>query len=358
MSAAVPMPDPPAERRPVDPLLSVVVPAYQEAQVIGAFVAALQERLDALGLRWEIVVVDDGSRDGTAAHALAAGRSPALRVVRLSRNFGKEAALTAGLAIARGDAVITMDCDFQHPLETLPRFVEGWAEGYDMVYGVRSEPLAEPWAKRALRRLFHRYLGRDDRIELPMGAGDFRLLDRKAVDALARFPERERMMKGLFALLGFRQVAVPYRQAERSAGASSFGLRRVARLATTGVTSFSALPLQLFGIAGTTVSAVAFLYAGWIVFERIAFGMAIDGFATLATGMLIFGGLQMLSVAVLGAYVSRIYREVKGRPLFIVDRIDAASAAAPFRSADADTDTDGEADAGAAASASAPERAT
>lgn len=314
-------------RRPADPLLSVVVPAFEEEAVIGAFVLALQDQLDAIGLRWEVVVVDDGSRDLTASLALAAGRSPAVRVVRLSRNFGKEAALTAGLSVARGDAVITMDCDFQHPLKTLPEFVTRWAEGHDMVYGVRDEPLAEPWSKRVLRQLFHRCVGRDDRIELPLGAGDFRLLDRKAVDALARFPERERMMKGLFALLGFRRIAVPYRQAERSAGRSRFGLRRVARLATTGVTSFSALPLQLFGIAGVAVSGAAFLFAGWIVFERLVFGMDIDGFATLAAGLMVFGGLQMLSVAVLGAYVSRIYREVKGRPLFIVDRIDEAATA-------------------------------
>jgi len=327
MSAAVPAP----VRRPEDPLLSVVVPAYQESEVIGDFVKALQDTLDTMAMRWEVLVVDDGSRDGTASLALAAGRSAAVRVVRLSRNFGKEAALSAGLSLARGDAVIAMDCDFQHPLETLPEFVARWHEGYDMVYGVRAEPLAEPWTKRTLRRLFHRYMGRDDRIELPMGAGDFRLLDRKAVDALARFPERERMMKGLFALLGFQQIAVPYRQAERTAGVSSFGLRRVARLATTGVTSFSALPLQAYGVAGLVVSAAAFLYAAWIVFERLFLGITEDGFATLATGMMIFGGLQMLSVAVLGAYVSRIYREVKARPLFIVDRIDdAGSVHAPI----------------------------
>lgn len=331
------LPPEPVVHRPADPLLSVVVPAYQEAPVIGAFVTEAQAFLPSLGMRWELVVVDDGSRDGTASLALAAGRSPAVRVVRLSRNFGKEAALTAGLATARGDAVVMMDCDFQHPFETLQDFVARWREGCDMVYAVRAEPLAEPASKRVLRRLFHRFVGRDDRIELPIGAGDFRLLDRKAVDALARFPERERMMKGLFALLGFRQTSVPYRQAERSAGTSSFGLRRVARLATTGVTSFSALPLQAFGVAGVAVSAAAFLYAAWIVFERLVFGMAIDGFATLAAGMMVFGGLQMLSVAVLGAYVSRIYREVKGRPLYLIDRIDeAAPVATPERARSAE----------------------
>ena len=319
----------PAIERPAYPLIGVVVPAYQEADVIGLFVSALQDHLDTLGVRWEVVIVDDGSTDGTAALALAAGRSPAVRVIRLSRNFGKEAALTAGLTLVRGDAVITMDCDFQHPFETLSVFLARWREGYDMAYGVRDEPLNEPRLKSLLRRAFHRYVGQDDRIELPIGAGDFRLLDRKAVDALARFQERERMMKGLFALLGFRQIAVPYHQADRHAGKSSFGLRRVVRLATTGVTSFSALPLQLFGIAGLLVSTAAFVYAGWIVFERLFFGTSIEGFATLAAGMLVFGGLQMLSVAVLGAYVSRIYREVKARPLFIVDRVDEAMARDP-----------------------------
>ncbi|MCX7230947.1 MAG: glycosyltransferase family 2 protein [Burkholderiales bacterium] len=312
-------------RRGRDALLSVVVPVHDEADGIAGFLAALQQTLEGLDLRWEILVVDDGSQDGSAAVALAAGRSAALRVVTLSRNFGKEAALTAGFAMARGDAVATIDADFQHPPATLVEFVARWREGYDMVYGVRAEPLDEPLAKRVLRKAFHRWVGRDDLIVLPPGAGDFRLLDRKAVDALGRFSERERMMKGLFALLGFRQVAVPYHEGRRAAGRSSFGLRRVARLAATGVTSFSALPLQAFGVAGVVVSATAFAYAAWIVLETLVYGQHVDGFATLAAGILIFGGLQMLSVAVLGAYVSRIYREVKGRPTFIVDRIDEAT---------------------------------
>jgi glycosyltransferase involved in cell wall biosynthesis len=305
-----------------DALLSVIVPVYNEAQVIGDFLGALQQFLGSLDLRWEIVVVDDGSSDGSPALALAASRSPAVRVVRLSRNFGKEAAMTAGLQIASGDAVVIMDADFQHPLETLPVFIARWREGYDMVYGVRHDPEPETLGKRLLRWAFHQFVGREDRIVLPRGAGDFRLLDRKVVDALNRFPERERMMKGLFALLGFRQIGEFFKVAPRAAGTSQFGARKLVKLAATGVTSFSALPLQIFGWAGIIVSIFAFGFAGWIIFETLFLGQTIGGFATLAAGIMIFGGLQMLSVAALGAYISRIYREVKGRPLYLIDRID------------------------------------
>jgi glycosyltransferase involved in cell wall biosynthesis len=329
--------------RGTDALLSVVVPAYDEAALIGDFVLALQRQLGAMDLRWEILVVDDGSRDGTGALALAAGRSERVRVVRLSRNFGKEAAMTAGLAEARGDAVIVMDADFQHPLDMIPMFVAHWREGFDMVYGVREGGADEGPLKRVARGAFHRWIGREDRVEFPMNAGDFRLLDRKAVDALARFTERERMMKGLFALLGFRQLGVPYRVAPRGAGKTRFGARRLVRLAATGVTSFSALPLQLFGIAGVAVSVLAFLFAGWLLFEHFAFGNPFDGFTTLATGMMVFGGLQMLSVAALGAYVSRIYREVKARPLYLVDRVDVAAPSGSPRAAPVDAECEAEA---------------
>lgn len=302
------------------PFVSVVTPVFNEAAHIADFIGALEAQLRALGVDYEIVAVDDGSRDDSARRAYEASPAHAVRVIRFSRNFGKEAAMSAGLEFARGDVVVILDSDFQHPIEMIEVFLDRWREGYDMVYGVRESPDPEGVVKRSLRSLFYRYIGREEGISLPPNAGDFRLLDRKAVDALNRFAERDRMMKGLFAWLGFRQIGVPYRVAPRASGASNYNFRRLYRLAATGITSFSALPLQLFGVAGLAVSLLAFLYGGWIVFEALFLGQRLPGFATLAAGLMFFGGLQLVSVAVLGAYVSRIYREVKGRPLYIVEQ--------------------------------------
>lgn len=302
------------------PFVSVVTPIFNEAGHIAEFIGQLEAQLRRMGLAYEIVAVDDGSRDDSARRAYEASPSHAVRVIRFSRNFGKEAAMSAGLEFARGDLVVIIDSDFQHPVEMIEVFVQKWREGYDMVYGVRESPEPESVVKRSLRALFYRYIGREEGISLPPNAGDFRLLDRKAVDALNRFSERDRMMKGLFAWLGFRQIGVPFRVAPRATGASHYNLRRLYRLAATGITSFSALPLQLFGVVGLAISALAFLYGGWIVFEALFLGQDLPGFATLAAGLMFFGGLQLLSVAVLGAYISRIYREVKGRPLYIVEQ--------------------------------------
>lgn len=307
-------------QRPDSPFVSVVTPMYNEAGHIAAFVVALEAHLRGLGLAFEIIAVDDGSRDDSARRAYEASDAHAVRVVRLSRNFGKEAALSAGLEFARGDVAVLLDSDFQHPVEMIGVFLQHWREGYDVVYGVRDPPAHESRALRALRALFYRHVGHSEGIALPPNAGDFRLLDRRAVDALNRFTERDRLMKGLFAWVGFRQIGVPYREAARATGASHYSLRRLCRLAATGITSFSTLPLQLFGVAGAVASAFAFLYGLYVVFEALFLGQRLPGWPTLAAALMFFGGLQMMSVAVLGAYVSRIYREVKGRPLYIVEQ--------------------------------------
>lgn len=302
------------------PFVSVVTPVFNEAAHIAEFISVLEAQLRSLGVAFEIIAVDDGSEDDSARRAYEASASHTVRVIRFSRNFGKEAAMSAGLEFARGDVVVLIDSDFQHPVEMISTFLARWREGYDMVYGVRESPDEEGIIKRTFRAFFYRFVGREENISLPPNAGDFRLLDRKAVDALNRFTERDRMMKGLFAWLGFRQLGVPYHVAPRASGVSRYGLKRLYRLAATGFTSFSVLPLQLFGVAGAAISALAFLYGAYVVFETFFLGESLPGWPTLAVALMFFGGLQMLSVAVLGAYISRIYREVKGRPLYIVEQ--------------------------------------
>ena len=302
------------------PFVSVVTPMHNEAGHIAEFVAAIESHLRTLGVDFEIIAVDDGSSDDSAQRAYDASAARAVRVIRFSRNFGKEAAMSAGLEFARGDVVVLLDSDFQHPIDMIGVFLQHWRAGYDVVYGVRESAGDEAGWKRALRALFYRYVGREEGISLPPNAGDFRLLDRRAVEALNRFTERDRMMKGLFAWVGFRQLGVPYREAERATGSSHYSLRRLYRLAATGIVSFSALPLQMFGIAGAAVSALAFLYGAYVVIETLVRQQTLPGWPTLAAALMFFGGLQMLSVAVLGAYISRIYREVKARPLYIVEQ--------------------------------------
>lgn len=315
---AAPLGDQPAAPRG-DPFVSIVTPVLNEAMHIGAFIEALEDTLTDLQLPFEIIVVDDGSRDDSGQRAFDASRHQAVRVIRFSRNFGKEAAMTAGLEFATGDVTILIDSDFQHPVSLIGAFIDKWRQGYDMVYGVRDSRDDEPWWKRSSTAVFYKYIGDEEGISLPVNAGDFRLLDRKAVEAINRFSERDRMMKGLFAWLGFRSIGIPYHVGARASGSSHYSVRRLARLATTGVTSFSTMPLKAIGVLGLLVSAGAFLYGISIIVETVLKGFDVPGWPTLVCAMMFFGGLQLLSISVLGTYIGRIYREVKARPLFIID---------------------------------------
>jgi len=304
--------------RPARPALSCVVPAYNEAANLPGMLTELIAQLRELTDRFEIIVVDDGSRDDTAGVLAPFLANPGVRCIHLSRNFGKEAALTAGIDHAEGDAVLLMDADRQHPASLVPQMLEAWRRGVDMVCAARASRGDETLAKRIGTWLFYRIVNANNAVPIPVDAGDFRLMDRRVVDALKALPERNRFMKGLYAWVGFRTEIVPYTPAERHAGQSSFSMRRLARLAFTGLTAFSNLPLRLWSALGALIAFVALGYGGWIIVEYFVWGIDVPGYATLVTGMMFFSGVQLLSIGILGEYVGRIFDEVKQRPVYLI----------------------------------------
>ena len=301
------------------PVLSLVVPCYNEAAGLASFWARASDALDALGAPAEAVFVDDGSRDATFAvlSALAA-RDPRVRVVALSRNFGKEIALAAGLDHARGDAVVPIDADLQHPPELLHELVARWREGCDVVIALRRDRATDSAARRLASDLFHRLFARVSAVPVPRGAGDFRLMSRPVVDALKSMPERTRYMKGMYAWVGFRTATVDYDVAERAAGESRFGLVKLWRLALDGIVSFSALPLRMSSFLGALFALVALGYGAWLVARTLVHGVDVPGYASLMVVVLFLGGVQLLSLGVIGEYLGRVYDEVKARPLYVV----------------------------------------
>ena len=309
---------PPASPRNPRPAISCVVPAYNEAANLGLMLTGLTTQLKALTERWEIIVVDDGSRDPTPAAIAPFLLGPGVRYVRLSRNFGKEAALTAGIDRAGGDVVLLMDADLQHPATLVPEMLDAWRQGADMVCAARASRADESLAKRIGTAIFYQLVNRDPLVTIPVDAGDFRLMDRRVVDALRSLPERNRFMKGLYAWVGFHNVIIPYTPAERHAGVSRFPLRRLARLAFTGVTAFTNAPLRLWSAVGVVIALLALLFGLWIVIEYFIYGADVPGWATLVTGMAFLSGVQLLSIGILGEYVGRIFDEVKQRPVYVV----------------------------------------
>ena len=304
--------------RPACPTLSCIVPAYNEAKNLPLLLTALVPALQALTPRWEIIVVDDGSRDNTAAALHPWLQKPGVRYLALSRNFGKEAALTAGLEHAQGQVVLMMDADGQHPLSLLPTLLQGWRDGADAVCAVRDTRADESWAKRLGTRLFYRIVNAGSPVPIPADAGDFRLLDRRVVNALLALPERNRFLKGLYAWVGFRTQFVPYTPDARVAGKSSFSMARLLGLALTGLTAFSTLPLRLWGGVGALVALTAIGYGAWIVIEHLLYGNPVPGWPTVVVGLMFFSGVQLLSIGILGEYIGRIFDEVKRRPLYLL----------------------------------------
>ena len=302
--------------------LSCVVPVHNEEEIVADFLRELYATAQALTPLFEIIVVNDGSTDRTGAVVRGLAQELNLTFIELSRNFGKEAALTAGLDFARGDCVLLIDADFQHPLEVASEMVNMWRSGYDMVYGLRTDRRGESWLKRTGSRLFYRLMASSQAVDIPPNAGDFRVLDRRVVDALRRLPERHRFMKGLYAWVGFRSIGLPFEVRERAGGSTSFSMRRLQSLAVTGITAFSNLPLRIGGVIGAFIALVAFSWGAWIVVERLVFGQPIPGFATLAASVLLFAGIQLIAIGVLGEYLGRVYDEVKARPTYLIARFD------------------------------------
>jgi glycosyltransferase involved in cell wall biosynthesis len=309
------------------PILSLVVPVKDEEEAIAPFVARVAPILDGLfadggpEAAWEILFVDDGSTDNTlAAIAQAHRREPRVRALSLSRNFGKEAALTAGLDFAAGQAIVPIDVDLQDPPELIGAMLAKWRDGYEVVYGVRTNRETDSLPKRLTADLYyraHNYLSSD---KIPEHAGDFRLLDRSVVEIIRAMPERNRFMKGLFAWSGFRQAAVEYQRAPRAVGRTKFRYWKLWTLALDGLTSASTMPLRIWSYVGLVIAFFSLLYAIFVVVKTVFYGSDVAGYPSLMVAILFFGSLQLISLGVLGEYVGRILIEAKRRPLYVVRR--------------------------------------
>jgi glycosyltransferase involved in cell wall biosynthesis len=300
------------------PEVSCIVPAYNEAGNIARTIDVISAEMESLGRVYEMIVVDDGSEDATIAIAREWLPLCPLRIVRLSRNFGKENAITAGLSAARGSACIVIDADLQEPISYLKVFLEHWDAGYEMVYGVRAHRADETWLKRKGTNLFYWILKQTTSVSIPADARDFRLMDRKVVDAILSLPERNRFMKGLYSWVGFKSKAIPVLIEKRTEGYSKFNFSRLFDLALTGITSFSYWPLRVWTGVGVVISMASILYAFLIAGRTLMYGSDVPGWATLTVAICFLGGVQILSIGVLGEYLSRIFSEVKARPGHIV----------------------------------------
>lgn len=300
------------------PELSFVIPAFNECENIAETIQRVATEAQNLRKTYEIIVVDDGSLDATFDIAKAQSALYPIRVLRLSRNFGKEQAITAGLEKTTGAAVVIIDADLQEPLCHLKTMLAHHAAGFDMVYTTRAERLDESWRKRVLTRVFYGVLNLGSDTEIPADARDFRLMDRRVVDALCALPERNRFMKGLYGWVGFRSKAIPIHLDQRQAGQSKFGLRKLFRLGLTGLTSFTAWPLRIWTVVGMGIAGLSILYGLWITLRTLFFGVDVPGWSTVVVAIFLLGGVQLISVGVLGEYLARVFTEVKGRPGYII----------------------------------------
>jgi glycosyltransferase involved in cell wall biosynthesis len=300
--------------------LAIVVPAHNEAEVIDAFNARLMAVLADMATDATVIYVDDGSTDATWQHLESlAEKDRRVTALRLSRNFGKEAALTAGLDHVDADAVIVIDADLQDPPEFIPSMLAKAEEGYDVVYGSRSSRAGETVAKRATSAAFYRVMNRLANVPVPRDTGDFRLMSRRAVEAVKELRERQRFMKGIFAWIGYRQIALLYDRDPRKAGETKWNYWRLTNLAVEGITSFSTAPLRMASWVGACSALVAFVYGSWIFVKALIWGDPVHGYPTLMVVILFLGGAQLLALGVIGEYIGRTYMEAKRRPLYFVE---------------------------------------
>jgi dolichol-phosphate mannosyltransferase len=301
--------------------LSVVAPVFNEGGLVAEFHRRLAAVLDGLGLTAEVIYVDDGSSDDTPAALEALRRKdPRVRVVEFSRNFGHQCAISAGLDRAAGRACVLIDTDLQDPPELVPKMVEEWKAGFEVVYAVRASREGEGLFKRGTAALFYRLLSGLAGVDIPRNTGDFRLLDRRVVEALRSFPERNRFLRGLVSWVGFRQKGVPFERPPRAGGETKYSLVKMVRLALDGITSFSHLPLRLVTFLGFGCSLVSVVLLGWTFYVKFVAHRSIQGWTSLIGVVLLLGGAQLLALGILGEYVSRIFDESKRRPLYVVRR--------------------------------------
>lgn len=308
--------------------LSVIVPAYNEQEVLPEFHERLSAVLDRLDTKVEILYVNDGSRDGTLAvlQRLRAG-DPRIAIVDLSRNFGKEIAVTAGLDYSKGAAVVLIDADLQDPPELIPQFIDEWRNGYDVVYATRMSREGESGLKKATAYIFYRVINQISRVKIPADTGDYRLLSRRAVDALGKLREQHRFMKGLFTWIGYPQKGIPYHRESRYAGTTKWNYWNLWNFALEGITSFTIGPLKMATYLGLATAVVAFIYAGVVIAKTLLYGDPVAGYPSLMVVILFLGGVQLITVGIMGEYIGRMFDESKRRPLYFVNTYDPAESA-------------------------------
>ena len=299
--------------------LSVILPVRDEAPVIPDLIPRLTSALEALDESWEVILVDDGSRDSSwALLEDAAEHDGRIRAIRFSRGFGHQIALSAGLRLASGDAVVTMDSDLQHPPELIGSLLAKATEGYDVVYAVRSETDGENWFKRESARAFYWLFGRLTALDLPQAGGDFRYMSRRVVDALLEMPERHRFLRGMTSWVGYQQAIVEYERQPRAAGASKYTLRKMLAFGWDAVVSFSALPLRVASVLGLVFSFLGLLYLAYVIAVRLFTEQAVAGWTSVVAAVIVLGGVQLLCLGIIGQYLGRMFDEIKGRPLYLI----------------------------------------
>ena len=303
-----------------NPIISIIAPCYNEEETIEPFLRRIEEILTQINEPYEIVFINDGSKDNTLNILLNAKQNfKNIRIINFSRNFGKEAALTAGLDKARGEAAIPIDVDLQDPPELIKELVAKWREGYDVVLAKRADRTSDSFSKRVSADLFYKLNGKISNVDIPNNVGDFRLMSKRVVEALKQLPENQRFMKGLFAWVGFKTTVIEYAREKREAGQSSFNGWKLWNFALDGITSFSTLPLRIWLYIGALVSFLSFLYGSFIILKTLIFGVDLPGYASLAVIMLFLGGIQLIGIGILGEYIGRIYSESKRRPSYIIE---------------------------------------
>lgn len=304
------------------PLISLVVPVFNEEQALGLFIETVTQILEQDNLQFEFVFVNDGSTDQTLPYLIEYSRNHTnIHVVSLSRNFGKDAALSAGIDFAQGDVLIPMDVDLQDPPELIVQFLDYWQQGYDMVYGLRTCRDSDSIGKRISAQWFYKIFNRFSATKIPENVGDFRLFDHRVANVIRQFPERNRFMKGLFAWVGFKSIAVPYTRPERARGTTKWGLWGLWNFALDGIVGFSTIPLRVWTYVGCLVSVFAFIYGIFTIGKTLLLGIDIPGYASLMTVILFLGGIQLISIGVIGEYIGRLVTEVKARPVYVIDKV-------------------------------------
>ena len=301
------------------PVISVVVPIYNEEKGLDALFSRLEPILNQTGESWEIVCVNDGSRDNSIELLRKhSARNPNIKTINFSRNFGKEAAMTAGIDYATGNAVIPIDADLQDPPELIPEMIKKWREGFKVVLATRNARAGETFMKKFTANMFYKIIGKIADIRIPPNTGDFRLMDKQVIDVIKKLPERNRFMKGIFAWPGFSTTTIYFDRDPRHSGVSAWSFWKLWKFALDGIFAFTSAPLKIWMYIGFAISLFAFVYALFLILRTLINGVDLPGYASIMTAVLFLGGIQLISLGVIGEYISRIYNESKGRPIYIV----------------------------------------